>query len=78
MIQSAVNAASGNSLGDIKGFAMLLLARTLGAIFGLIGGGVIFWMIYNPKAVAITAASIFSVALLYLTLLVLQRGVGVQ
>ena len=50
----------------------------LGVLFGLIGGGGVFWMTRNLKAVAITAASIFSVALLYLTLLILQRGVGVQ
>ncbi len=49
----------------------------VGAIFGLIGGGGVFWMTRNLKAVAITAASVFSVALLYLTLRILQEGVGV-
>ena len=48
----------------------------VGAIFGLIGGGGVFWMTHNLKAVAITAASIFSVALVYLILRILQQGVG--
>ena len=47
----------------------------LGAIFGLIGGGGVFWMTRNFKAVAITAASIFSFALLYLGLYILRYGV---
>ena len=47
----------------------------LGAVFGLIGGGGVFWMTHNLKAVAITAASIFSVALLYLGMYILRYGV---
>ena len=47
----------------------------LGVLFGLIGGGGVFWMTHNFRAVAITAASIFSVALLYLALYILRYGV---
>lgn len=50
----------------------------LGVLFGLIGGGGVFWMTHNLKAVTITAALIFSVALLYLVLRILQQGTGVQ
>ena len=50
----------------------------LGVLFGLIGGGGVFWMTHNLKAVAITAASIFSFALLYLALLILENGTGIR
>ena len=68
-----------NKQGTLEEYIMALplipTVLIIGAFFGLIGGGFIFWATHNFKAVAITAASIFSVALLYLALYILRYGV---
>lgn len=48
----------------------------LGACFGLLGGGLTFWATHNYRATAITAISVFTVALVYLALSVLQKFSG--
>ena len=56
--------------------AFPLILLILGACWSLVCGGLAFWATHNYKATAITAVSVFLVALVYLGLHMLQEGIG--
>ena len=57
-------------------FPLIPTVLILGACWSLVCGVLAFWATHNYKAMAITAAGVFMVALVYLVLRILQEGVG--